>query len=355
MKFSRIILITPGFTADEYDRNCLPTLQLYVETLLSQQLEVHIVALDYPFSEKNYVWKGATVHPCGGRNSRWLKPRTIWRAIRHCRRLLETPQPTLLHSFWLGWCSGIGEWVSRRKKTPHLTTLMGQDVLPPNRHRFRFLTKARQRRLVALSDFQNDIFEKNAGFRAAHVIPWGASAAETPKTLPEYRPLDVLGVGSFISLKKWDKWLKTIALARKEKPELRAELIGGGPLYAVLQQYAAQLGLTDCVRFSGDLPRPEVLKKMLETRVLLHTSEYESQGYVLTEAAMNGCRIVSTPVGIAPDMGNCADTPEALAKLVVEATNQPLHTRPQIGIGMEEMALRILAIDIDPENRGQCQ
>jgi 1,2-diacylglycerol 3-alpha-glucosyltransferase len=327
MNTKRLILITPGFTADVHDRNCLPTLQLYAEALHAENIEVHVVSLDYPFSDKAYPWKGVTVHPCGGRNSRWLKPRTIWRALNICSRLVtETPERynVALHSFWLGWASGIGEHVAKQHGVPHITTLMGQDVLPQNRHRFRFLTRERQTRLVALSSFQNEVLAQNSGFRAAHVIPWGASGAEIPDKFPQNRPIDILGVGSLIPLKNWDLWLETISIISKTRPQLRAMLLGDGQDRQRLEHKARHLGLAQTVEFSGECSRPQVLEKMQQARVLLHTSNFESQGYVLSEAAMNACRIVGTPVGIAAEMGPVADTAEALAVLVQEALEAPI-------------------------------
>ncbi len=327
MNTQRVILITPGFTADELDRNCLPTLQLYVEALLLQNIEVHVVALDYPFSNNVYQWKGAHIHPCGGCNSRWLKPRTIWRALKTCRQLIKETAPGLpviLHSFWLGWTSGIGERAAKQYAIRHITTLMGQDVLPQNKHRFRFLSQERQERLVVLSNFHNAVLEKNSGYKAAHVIPWGVSAAEIPSTFPGNRTIDILGAGSIISLKNWDLWLETVAILVKTHPDLKAALVGGGPQKPQLELRAQQLGISKTVQFTGELSRPQVLEKMKQVKVLLHTSNFESQGYVLSEAAMNGCRVVGTPVGIAPEMGACANTAEALAVLVEEALCAPL-------------------------------
>jgi glycosyltransferase involved in cell wall biosynthesis len=261
-------------------------------------------------------------------NSRWLKPRTLWRARQICSRLLDENPGAVLHSFWLGWTSGIGEHFARKRGTHHITTLMGQDVLSSNRHRFRFLTPERQQRLVALSDFQNEVLAKNAGFRAGQVIPWGVSAGEIPSRLPEIRPVDVLGVGSLIPLKNWPLWLQTVAILVKNNPALQAELLGSGPERGRLQELADQLKLQKNVSFTEELPRPKALKKMLQAKLLLHTSMYESQGYVLSEAAMQGCRVLGTPVGIAPLMGPCAETAEALATLATAALAQPLLMAP---------------------------
>lgn len=328
MGLPKVILITPGFTADTFDHNCQPTLQLFVLELLRQGMEVQIIALDYPFSSRPYQWHGAEVFPCGGNNSRWLKPRTLWRARQMTARLLSNGEAAVLHSFWLGWASAVGERVARQKKARHITTLMGQDVLPQNRHRFRFLTPERQQRLVALSHFQNDALAQHAGFRADHVIPWGVSEAEIPAALSGERSIDILGAGSLIPLKNWDLWLQTVAILAKDNPKIRAELMGNGPERARLERVARALGLAGCVHFTGESSRPQVLQKMQQARVLLHTSRYESQGYVLSEAAMNGCRIVGTPVGIGPLMGACGENAPDLAVLARRALADAAAIQP---------------------------
>jgi len=325
----RILWITPGFAADEHDYNCIPPMQLLAKELLWRDVDLQIVALEYPFRSKPYRWHEATVFPCNGQNRLWLKPRTLWRAMRFCQaitfRKFRTTDVSAIHSFWLGWASGVGEKVSARRGIPHFTTLMGQDVLPENRKFLRSLSPERAARLVAVSEFQNSIFEKNTGLRAAYVIPWGVNGAEIPSVLPAERPLDVLGVGSLLSVKNWEKWLRVIAATIHTFPNLRAELIGGGPERAKLEQLAHKLGLSKNVRFVGDLPRPEVLARMRNAKILLHTADFESFGYVLAEAAGAGCRVVSTLVGIAPEMGAVAENVEDLARLVVEGLQQPVE------------------------------
>jgi len=339
----RILWITPGFAANEHDYNCIPTMQLLAKELLRRGVDLQIVALEYPFRSEPYRWHEATVFPCNGQNRRWLKLHTLWRAMNFCHDILDE-ETDAIHSFWLGWASGVGEKVSRRRGIPHFTTLMGQDVLPENRKFLRGLSPERAARLVAVSDFQHKIFEKNTGLRAAHVIPWGMNEVEIPKILSGERPLDVLGVGSLIPVKNWEKWLRVIALTIKDFPNLRAELIGSGSEREKLEQLAHKLGLSENVRFVGDLPRPEVLDRMQDAKILLHTADFESFGYVLAEAAGAGCRVVSTPVGIAPTLGAVTEKDEELARLLVEGLRLPDEGRPFVPFAMEETATAYLRL-----------
>ncbi len=319
----RILILTPGFAASEQDYNCIPPLQLYVRAMQKKGCEVNIIALEYPFRDEAEDWHGASVVSANGQNRRWLRWRSWSRAYRFAEHLIQRQQVDILHSFWLGPAWVIGKRLAQKWQIPHWTTLMGQDAKPDNRYLSRLRALDAQQ-LIALSPYHADMLEQSTGMRAAHIIPWGVDAGEVPAHFPADRLVDVLGVGSLIALKNWEKWLETMALLRVKMPNLCAELIGGGPLRRRLEKKAKALGLSETVRFCGDMPRPEVLERMRQSKVLLHTSDYESFGFILSEAAMNGCRLVATPVGIAPQMAACANDPVALANLILQALQPPL-------------------------------
>ncbi len=271
----------------------------------------------------------------GGRNC------VLQRAYRYGQQYLNEG-PALLHSFWQGWAARVGERLSRQFAMPHLTTLMGQDVLPANRRHLRHLTQKDEARLVALSGFHNDILEQTTGLRAAQVIPWGLNVDEIPTNFPENRPVDVLGVGSLIDVKDWPSWLRVVRKAADRQPGIRAELVGDGPERARLQRLSARLHLEKNVLFTGVLPRPKVLKKMHEAKVLLHTSRFESFGFVLAEAAAQGCRTLSTPVGIAPEF-DCTGKNEAdLTEQLLRLLDLPPRLEPLVPFTMLQAARQYL-------------
>ena len=333
----RLLLLTPGFAASEQDYNCIPPLQLYVRAMQKRGFEVQVVSFEYPFRDEPQDWFGAPVVSANGQNRRWLRWRTWSRVHRYAEQIIRTQKPDLLHSFWLGPAWVVGERLARKWNIPHWTTLMGQDARSSNRY-LRHLRPGHAARLIALSPFHAGVFQKNTGLAAAHLIPWGIDPAEIAPVLPAERSIDILGVGSLIPVKNWEKWLQCIEIIRKTRPRLQAELIGEGPLRRRLEKNARERGLADGVRFTGNLPRPEVLARMRTARVLLHTSDYESFGFILPEAAMNGCRLVSTSVGIGPEMAACADHPEQLAALVLNALQQPVLTEPSLPYTIEKAA-----------------
>jgi len=323
----RVLWLSPGFAADEQDLNCIPPLQLLARALVTKGIDLQIITLGYPFHSKPYTWHGIPVISGYGPNRRWFRWYNWRRVVRYAQDIHREQNFDVLHSFWLGPSWLIGQYLQKRWNIPHYTTLMGQDVLSRNRYRH-FLRAGHASSFVAVSDFQNNIFEKTTGKRSAHTIPWGVDKAEIPETLPDHRPLDILGCGSFIPLKNWVLWLNVLAGVAKSKPDLRAELIGDGVERAQIEGLIKRLRLERNVRLRGHIPRPDVMARMRDTKVLLHTANFESFGFVLAEAAMNGCRVVSTPVGIAPQLAACGRTSKQLMNQTLLALDQTVMNTP---------------------------
>lgn len=333
----RVLWLSPGFPADEQDINCLPPIQLLAQALSKNGVELHIISLGYPFHTKPYRWNGIPVVSGYGFNRKWFRWLNWIRVIRYAQATLQKHKFDVIHSFWLGPNWLLGRYLQTRWKLPHYTTLMGQDVLPENRY-LHFLGQHHIQALVAVSDFQNDSFEKTTGKRATHTIPWGLSKTEIPNNFPTHRPLDVLGCGSFIPLKNWALWLKVVAEIVRHKPNFRAELIGDGVDRPVIESLIRKAGLELIVHLPGHLLRTEVLARMQQAKVFLHTSNFESFGMVLEEAAMNGCRVVSTPVGIASKLATLGQSLDALVEQTLLALDQPLLKSPHIPFILEDTA-----------------
>jgi glycosyltransferase involved in cell wall biosynthesis len=322
--------LTPGFPASETDDRCNPPLQLLVKEWLEIGIQVDIITLEYPFTHVPYHWNDAHVWPCNGKNQKVRKILTLLKAylfgLQGVKKLPAESQPVIL-SCWLGWASFVGNQLAQKTGFSHYTILMGQDVLGSNRLHLSRLSNHRVKHLIAVSEFQNDWLKKNTGHSAGHIIPWGL-----PRSLPFHTTVDsrqnlILGVGNLIPVKNWDKWLETLALFLPAHPEFKAMLIGEGPEKARLEQRSRKLGLSGSITFTDSLPRAEVIARMQQARILLHTADYESYGFVLTEGLVEGLKIVSTPVGIAGRLTNyLGNTPATLASGLEEALKHPPQT-----------------------------
>ena len=299
----RILLLTPGFPANEQDSLCIPPLQLMLRELSVQypDLEVTVLTLHYPVETQRYRWQGIEVRALGRANHRWpLRLVDLVRARRLAERLHAEQPFTHVHALWLTDAALVASSISRSWCCPLNITAMGQDVLPTNRYLHRLTRGAA--RLVTISDRAAVILEQSTGKSADHVIPWGIEPPSDVLPGSDARPIDMLGVGSLIDVKQWSLLLEVCGrLAANDRNDrtYRTVLVGDGPLRAPLEAEARERGLADSLIFTGELPRAEVLRLMEKARVLLHPSRFEGQGFVFSEALSRGMSIVSGPVGMA--------------------------------------------------------
>jgi glycosyltransferase involved in cell wall biosynthesis len=345
----RILMLTPGFAADENDHNCIPPLQMLVRDLCDRGVEIDIIALEYPFRANPYQWHGAMVYPCNGQNRKWLKFRTSAHAIKYGNQLAAQYSYDGLHSFWLNRTTMIGLNMAEKLKLPFYVTCMGQDVLKPNSYLVDRLKKDKTgSQVIVLSKFHEAKLLASCGLQAHQRIAWGIETDFENFITDKPRDIDVLGVGSLLSVKNWSKWLQVIQQVAQKYPNLKCTLIGDGPQKSMLEAEAAILGIAKNVVFEGNIARNKVLETMQQSKSLLHTADFESFCFVLLEAQANGCQLISTPVGIAPELANTAisDKIEALANAILSnlETNEGLIKEQNILFSLEKCTTNYLQL-----------
>lgn len=339
VKSMHVLWISPGFASDEQDDGCIPPLQLLAGALKARGVDVQILTLAYPFSRAEYVWHGIQIKSGYGWNRRWFRWINWMRVIRFALQWHRIRKFDIIHSFWLGPSWLIGHYLHWKWRVPQVTTLMGQDVLKSNFY-LKLLNRSRAKALVAVSHYQNLQFKKNTGFSDLPIISWGLALPDDSIPKSSLRLIDILGCGSLVPVKNWDVWLQVVDRLLIKFPDLKIEIIGEGPELKLLQLRIAALKLQNKIRLLGKLPRSQVLKKMADAKILLHTAHFESFGMVLLEAAANGCQVISTPVGIAPEIAACGDTVDELVHLSQEALENPntkylpkVHTTAETSAG----------------------
>ena len=297
---SAIVFLTPGFPADESDTTCIPALQSYVRAFARSHPEVPVavIAFEYPATPRWYRWHGIEVYAAGGRNRRGPSRRlTWWRAAAAFRKIRRRTAVAVIHSFWLGECTLVGQWLARWFGGRHVASIMGQDATTADS----YVGRLDLDRLILTcgSMFAARHFETAAGRKMDHLIPIGLDVARFPP--PGLAcDTDIIGVGSLSSLKNYSLFVRLVAELRPEFPAVTAALIGDGPERGRLENEIATSGLGDRLVLCGELPRDEVLAHLARSRIFLHPSLYESQGYVFMEALYTGLPVVSFDVGHRP-------------------------------------------------------
>jgi glycosyltransferase involved in cell wall biosynthesis len=297
MKITKhILFLVPGFPKDENDFNCIPPLQEYLIKFMSTypSIKISVIAFQYPYLNTPYFWKGINVVPINGKNSVFKKP-TVWlKAIREAKKIHKSFPIDVIHSFWVGECALIGNYLSKKIGCEHICTLMGQDVKSSNKY-LGWLKHSRTN-FVALSNNQAELFIKLSNKKVSEIIHWGI---DDQQVNIKDRDIDLLGVGSLIPLKNYSLFIKTVEEIVKSKPDLNCILVGSGPESEKLKTMLKEKCLGKNIQFKGLLNRTEIFSLMQRSKIFLHPSTFEGSGFVFAEALVNGMNIVSFNIGYA--------------------------------------------------------
>jgi glycosyltransferase involved in cell wall biosynthesis len=288
-----LVIVTPGFPKDENDSTCIPERQIFVRVLKETypQLNIVVVAFQYPLQPREYNWNGVKVIALGGKNKGGLNRRMTWIGAWQKLKKLNTENRVIgLISFWLDECAFIADKFSKKNHIKHYSWLLGQDARPGNPYVKRMAPKADE--LIALSDSLVDEFKTNYGITPKHVIPGAVDPTLFKYQHPE-RDIDVLGVGSLIQLKQYHLFIETIGYLKDHLPNIKTVICGKGPEMKKLKDLVIAHKLEQRVVFKGELTHTEILDHMQRSKILLHPSSYEGFSTVLLEALYAGAHVVS--------------------------------------------------------------
>jgi glycosyltransferase involved in cell wall biosynthesis len=288
-----LVILTPGFPKDEEDSAWIPDRQIFVRVLkeANPDLNIIVLAFQYPLKPAEYSWNGVKVIALGGKNKGGFYRRFIWlRAWRELKKIRAAYDTIGLLSFWMDECAFIADRFAKRYTIKHYCWLLGQDARPGNKYVYLMMPNGDN--LIALSDFIVDEFHRNYGVVPKHLAT-GAIDPSLFKTFTGERDIDVMGAGSLIGLKQYSVFIDIIHALKKDMPQIRAVICGTGPEMRSLQTKINTLGLEDNITLTGELPHAEVLALMQRAKVFLHTSRYEGFGIVCLEALYAGAKVIS--------------------------------------------------------------
>lgn len=155
-----------------------------------------------------------------------------------------------------------------------------------------------------------------------------AIKGDTPKRA-RTRSLQVLGVGSLIEVKRVDRFINWVKGLQERNVQVEACWVGDGPLKAILQHQALELGLS--IEWCGQLSKVEVLKRLQGADLFFLTSDFEVFPLAVLEAYSFGVPVISgrfdgvedfiesDVTGVLVD----ADDTESVALQVISLLNNP--------------------------------
>jgi glycosyltransferase involved in cell wall biosynthesis len=296
-----IVWLVPGFADGETDTTCLTYLQAMLRTFKKNHPEVTITvfSFQYPFSKGWYKLFDCDIFSAGGKNRKGLIRFQTWYTIMTEVKKVHKKNPiALIQSFWLTECAMIGQLLSKKHLVPHIAYLMGQDCLPKNRYHslFRFSKFP----IISVSDFAAQKYFTSTAKKVYTVIPLGMDVDFYDADKSVLRHIDILGAGSLIALKQYELFIEVILEVKKEFNDVKCELCGEGPLKEKLLLLIKEKKLTENITLCGSLSRKNVLEKMNRSKIFLHSSSFESLGYVFAEALYCGCNVVAFETGLIP-------------------------------------------------------
>ncbi len=295
MKYKQktLIILAPGFAASESDSTCLPLLQTILKSLKEtfSELNIVVLAFQYPHRKGSYMWKGIEVISFDGRNRKKLYKPILWRRILNKLQQLNRDNNIIgLLSLWCHECAWVGKKFSKKNKLKHYCWIWGQDARQGNKYIKRI--QPSEKELIALSDFLQSEFEKNYSVRPAYLIPPGIDGGLFQEENTS-RSIEVLGAGSLIPLKRYDIFLDTVKELKKNFPNIKAILCGKGPDENKIRYLIDQYQLHENISLIGEVPHQEVLWLMQHSKILLHPSSYEGFSGVCQEALFAGAHVIS--------------------------------------------------------------
>lgn len=200
---------------------------------------------------------------------------------------------------------------------PPVVAHLGRLALEP-----RWLQRLANAPVLAVSESTRDALAR-FGARDVTVVPEGY---EPPAALPDVRKEErptVVFCGRMVSYKRPRDVMRAVTLARREIPELRLWMIGGGPLLERLSG-SAPAG----VEFFGRVSEGVKHDLMARAHAHLATSVREGWGLVVTEAAALGTPTIAYDVPGLRDSTLAAGgvvvppSPEAMARWICELLPQ---------------------------------
>jgi glycosyltransferase involved in cell wall biosynthesis len=187
-------------------------------------------------------------------------------------------------------------------------------------------------RVIVISEFVREHAVERLGLDASRVrvVPLGLDHAQLAPGGPEREPF-VLYPARRWPHKNHERLFEAFALVRRERPELRLVLTGGGTFGA----------LPDGVEARGHLAWPEVVSLMQRASALVFASLYEGFGLPPLEGMACGCPVASSDAAALPETtGDAARLfdpydPRAIADALLDVLAEP---EPWVARGLSRAA-----------------
>ena len=266
-------------------------------------------------------------------------PKALWLARR--LRQLEIEH---LHAHWGGTSSTLAMLAAEVSGISWSLTLHRWDIAEDNLLAAK-ISAACFVRTISLSGLEEVQRRSQDQLDKLVVLPMGV---QLPSLQDRARAGTDVGrllmAANFVAVKGHRWVLESAAVLHRRGVEFRLDLAGEGPLRAETVEHARRLGLVESVRFLGQLPHRELLRRLEECEwdvVLLssvETDDGEREGIpvILMEAMAAGIPVVAPRIGGIPEL---LDGGAGL--LVGQADAQALADAVQLLLSNDDIRVRV--------------
>lgn len=215
---------------------------------------------------------------------------------RRLDKLLEDFSPEIIHAHALGFDSEIGAFLKERLGLPLVVTTHGSDASVPFERGDletlkRFADKADAVAAISLS-LAKKIRSCGSGTPVVTIL--NGFRVQNLSAGRADRDCSLIQAGSLNRQKRVHVTVQALAQLRKRRPEAVLTLVGKGPERDALEGLCRELGVSEAVRFTGQLLNAQVLAEMAQARFFVMPSVNEGFGIVYLEAMASGCITVGT-------------------------------------------------------------
>lgn len=162
---------------------------------------------------------------------------------------------------------------------------------------------ARRARITLAATHETENAVRQLGARDIRIVSNAALAAEDMEQFgavpvrAESHPFRIFSMGRLIGWKAFHLGLQAFARFHQRCPESEYLIAGSGPEQPRLEQLARDLGVADCVQFTGKVPRTQVMAELGRCDVMLHPTLHDSGGWASVEAMAARRPIVCLALG----------------------------------------------------------